>query len=200
MNEKAEKLYSELINSKGLPSNEERRSVLNENMENLLSKDINCFSCTGLCCTFVSNSMQTDPIQTLELYTFLHKNKRWNEELISELKEVIRNNRLDYEIQTGLGSTFRRTYTCPFFNKGPKGCSIDPEWKPFGCLGFNARSPGASEGSDCTSDMNLLKKREDLYEAKEDISNSYLKELLGLDWDKLPMPVALLKLDEILKE
>lgn len=183
-----------------MPNYEQRRSVLNSNMQNLLKSEINCFSCSGLCCTFVSNSMQTDPIQTLELYIFLQREKRWNEDLVEELEEVIRNNRLDYEIQTGLGSSFRRTYTCPFYNKGPKGCSIDPEWKPFGCLGFNARTPGASEGSDCSSDLDLLKRRESMYEEAENVSNRYLIEELKLDWEKLPMPVALLKLDKILKD
>ncbi|WP_157765822.1 hypothetical protein [Halobacteriovorax marinus] len=196
MTNKAQNLYEHLLSSFELPNYAVRRSVLNENMNSLLDREINCFSCSGLCCTFVSNSMQTDPVQTLELYLFLKDNNRWNDELIAELKEVIRNNRLDYEIQTGAGSMFRRTYTCPFYNKGPKGCSISPEWKPFGCLGFNANSSGASEGSDCHSDLELLQKREDLFEGREELANHYLKEKLDLYWDKLPMPVALLELNK----
>ncbi len=200
MNEKAEKLYNNLLSRGDIAGSQERRAVLNENMKSLLKEGVNCFSCSGLCCTFVSNSMQTDAIQTLELYLYLNNESRWNEELIAELKEVVRNNRLDYEIQTGFGSSFRRTYTCPFYNKGPKGCSIAPEWKPYGCLGFNARSPGASEGSDCASDLKILKIREEKNEAMEEVANEYLKKELGLDWDKLPMPVALLRLSEAVKE
>ena len=200
MDQKAQTLYSSLVGEHGLAVGKERRKILRENMVNLLSKGVNCYSCTGLCCTFVANSMQTDAIQTLELYLFLKENNRWNEELVSELKEVIKNNRLEYEIQTGIGTSFRRTYTCPFYNKGPKGCSIEPESKPYGCLGFNARTPGASEGSDCTSDLELLNRREDQNQDMEQVANSYLKSKLSLNWDRLPMPVALLRLNESLEK
>lgn len=178
------------------PLYENRRDILIQKMGALIEKKINCFSCSGLCCTFVSNSMQTDPIQTLELYKFLLERDRINEGLITELQDVIRNNRLDNEISTGKGSTFRRTYTCPFYKKGEKGCTISPSHKPYGCLSFNARSPNAIEGSDCGPDFEQLKKREIKHEMKEQLANNFLKEEMTLYWDKKPMPVALLEFIE----
>ena len=175
------------------PLYEKRRDILLQNMGTLIEKGINCYSCTGLCCTFISNSMKTDPVQTLELYKFLLDRERINDELITELKDVIRNNRLDNEISTGRGSSFRRTYTCPFYKKGEKGCTISPSHKPYGCLSFNARSANASEGSDCAPDFELLKEREARYEEIEQQANEFLKKELNLYWDKMPMPVALLE-------
>ncbi|OUR93518.1 hypothetical protein A9Q84_18775 [Halobacteriovorax marinus] len=200
MNLKAKKIYHHLTSELSLANSESRRSILNGAMDELSSKSINCFSCTGKCCTFISNSMQTDAIQTLELYLYLQEQGMWNDELILELKEVVRNNRLDYEIQTGLGSSFRRTYTCPFYNKGPKGCSIAPESKPFGCLAFNPVSECAQGGESCASDIPLLQEREDSFEQAEEKSNEYLKKIFSFHWDKLPMPVALLEMGEKLKE
>jgi len=200
MDLKAIKIYQHLLSELNLPNSESRRAPLNSAMDELSSKSINCFSCTGKCCTFISNSMQTDPIQTLELYIYLHEKNMWSDELVLELKEVIRNNRLDYEIQTGLGSSFRRTYTCPFYSEGPKGCSIDPESKPFGCLAFNALSECAVGGENCASDIPLLQTREDKFEALEAKSNKYLSDLFSFYWEKIPMPVALLEIHEKLKD
>ena len=195
----AENLYSLLLEKFELCDNISRRQVLIDSMNELEQSGINCQSCSGCCCTFISNSMQTDGVQTLELYIYLHKKNMWNDSLVLRLEEVIRNNRLDYEISTGQGSTFRRTYTCPFYNTGPRGCSIDPSSKPFGCLAFNALSKGVSAGENCKSNIEILKEREDLYEHNELKSNSYIKSKLKLDWEKLPMPVALLKLHESLE-
>jgi Fe-S-cluster containining protein len=200
MLETANEIYRDLLENHSLKDNFQRREVLIDSMKNLKNSGINCQSCTGLCCTFISNSMQTDPIQTLELYQYLLTNEMWNEKLVQELNEVIRNNRLDYEISTGAGSSFRRTYTCPFYNKGPKGCSISPESKPFGCLGFNAFDEDVSGGENCKSDIEVLKKREDLFEENEQKVNHYLKTTLNLYWDKLPMPVALIELDKALRK
>lgn len=200
MSIKAKNIYQHLLLELGLPDNDSRRSPLNKAMDDLNSKSINCFSCTGKCCTFISNSMQTDPVQTLELYIYLHDEKMWNDELVLELEEVIRNNRLNYEIQTGLGSSFRRTYTCPFYSEGPKGCSIAPTSKPFGCLAFNAISECATGGESCASDIPLLQKREDEFEKLEAISNKYLSDLFSLYWEKTPMPVALLEMHKKLKD
>ncbi|WP_127718465.1 hypothetical protein [Halobacteriovorax sp. HLS] len=196
MIEKAKDLYAQLIHAQELVDNSTRRKVLIDSMRELEASGVNCQSCTGCCCTFISNSMQTDGVQTLELYIYLHDKEMWNDSLISRLNEVIKNNRLDYEISTGQGSSFRRTYTCPFYNSGPKGCSISPESKPFGCLAFNALGKGVSAGENCTSNIEVLKQREDIFENNEQRANVYLKSILSLDWDKLPMPVALLRLHE----
>lgn len=190
MREKALEIYEEL----GISSNSMRRDLLINSMKSLESTGINCQSCTGLCCTFISNSMQTDAIQTLELYIYLQNENMWNDELIEELELVVKNNRLDYEISTGAGSSFRRTYTCPFYNKGPKGCSISPEYKPYGCLAFNANGQNVNKGEDCSSNKEFLLERDSTYVNIENLANDSLKKTLSFDWDKLPMPVALLEI------
>jgi Fe-S-cluster containining protein len=192
MIEKAVEIYKNL----GISSNTERRELLVNSMKSLKSDGVNCQSCTGLCCTFVSNSMQTDPIQTLELYIYLQNENMWNDQLVEELGEVVKNNRLDYEISTGARSSFRRTYTCPFYNKGPKGCSISPESKPYGCLAFNAKAKDTKEGENCSLNTEFLIERDNKYSQIEQAANDSLKKLFGLDWDKLPMPVALLNLHQ----
>ena len=190
MIDKALEMYKNL----GISPNSERRDLLINSMKSLENSGVNCQSCTGLCCTFISNSMQTDPIQTLELYIYLQNEKMWNDELIEELKNVVKNNRLDYEISTGAGSSFRRTYTCPFYNKGPKGCSISPEYKPYGCLAFNAKAQNIKEGENCSSNTEFLTQRDDVYNEEEEKANSLIKEKMNLNWSKLPMPVSLLEL------
>lgn len=198
MSKSPEEIYDFLKESLSLKDNIERRKVLTDSMNKLKGSGVNCLSCTGLCCTFISNSMQTDPVQTLELYLYLRETGMWNEDLIKDLLDVIKNNRLDYEIPSGNRSSFRRTYTCPFYNKGPKGCSISPDSKPFGCLGFNAFDENVSDGKNCKSDLSLLKKREDEFSQCEKMSNDYLKKSLNLYWDKLPMPLALIELHKVL--
>jgi hypothetical protein len=138
--------------------------------------------------------MQTDAIQTIEIYEELQRTNRFTTELISELESSVRSNRLDNEISTGKNSTFRRTYTCPFLVKGPQGCSLSRTIKPYGCLGFNPESSKISETGHCSSNVNLLKVRDDEFSLKEENANNILKKDLNLDWDKYPMPLALLKM------
>ena len=82
----------------------------------------------------------------------------------------------------------RKTYTCPFYTPGPTGCSIHPDWKPYGCLAFNPRRPGVTSGGHCASDQDLLLKRETGGEAE---TNTALREQHKLDWSTAPLPIAL---------
>lgn len=176
-----------------------RREGLISRMDELEKQGIHCFDCIGNCCTFESNSMQTSPIETVEVYLWLKSEGRWDTSL-EEIKESIRLYRLDKEIATGDGTFFRRTYTCPFFKVQSKGCSLSRSIKPYGCLGFNPTETGVKEGVSCTIAKDALEKRapDDLdFESK---ANQWLKNLLGLYWDKLPLPLALVKIDELLSE
>ena len=106
---------------------------------------------------------------------FLVSEGRWNPELFVRLSETIRKYRLDQDVGDGRRS-LRKTYTCPFYSGSRHGCTIAPTHKPTGCLAFNPRSPGLTEGGDCASDTRLLSQ-----EPPDDA-------------DKHPIPVALLNL------
>lgn len=189
-------LYDEI----GLKSSKDRRLVLINKMNTLKCEEINCFSCSGDCCTFIANSMQVDPLQTLELYFFLKDSERINDELINSLKDTVGHYRLDYDMDVGSGQLFRRTYTCPFFSEGAKGCSISRTVKPYGCLGFNSSVRDAKGGNVCFSDLDILKERDKLHCGDESAANDIIRQKLNIFWNKLSMPVALLQFIELLKE
>ncbi|MFZ4715015.1 MAG: hypothetical protein ACOYL6_14945 [Bacteriovoracaceae bacterium] len=163
-----------------------------ESMDSLQQKNINCYSCVGLCCTFESNAMQVTPQEALDVLMLLHSQNRINNELIKELQTTVTQYRLDKELSTGRNSTLRRFYTCTFYKPGDKGCTLTKEDKPYGCLGYNAKEEKAVIQNQCGSDLSLL--------ALQDQSNQddewalKLKEELNLYWIKLPLPVALLDL------
>ena len=138
-------------------SNVERRQVLLNEMESLAKSGINCSSCSGTCCTSFANSMQITQIEALDILHFLKSEGRFNEELKNNLIKCIDEYRLDYEISTTRGIPIRRTYTCPFFEPGPKGCSIDLRSKPYGCLAFNPNEKNSKGGAACSSNKEILK-------------------------------------------
>ncbi len=51
------------------------------------------------------------------------------------------------EAGDGRRSLARRRYTCPFYEE--PGCALPFDVKPLGCLAFNPRSAGQTEGGDC---------------------------------------------------
>jgi len=171
-----------------------RRSLLLEGMQTLEYQNITCKDCTGRCCTYQANSMQMTPVETQDLYDYLKENSLWNKALVNRLKKNIQEFRLDKEISTGRNSSFRRSYTCPFFKHESLGCPIPTEAKPYGCLAFNAISSGVRDGENCKSDLELLSKRES---EDEDSMNKELTHLHGLYWEKLPIPMALLEWDKL---
>ena len=52
----------------------DRRKILVHEMGRLFRNKINCFSCQGVCCTFVANSMQITLIEAFDIYFFLKEN------------------------------------------------------------------------------------------------------------------------------
>ena len=170
-----------------------RRSLLIEAMASLEGKAIHCFQCSGTCCTSVANSMQITPLETLEIVEGLQASGVELKEVESKLKETIQQYRLDYELSTGKKGIkqLRRTYTCPFYSPGPKGCALSRSIKPYGCLAFNPKMAG-DNGSSCSSMIDLLETREKNHQSFEDIANQKIREAYGIDWDKLDLPRALL--------
>ncbi|MBC99400.1 MAG: hypothetical protein CME63_16775 [Halobacteriovoraceae bacterium] len=173
-----------------------RRENLIVNMQSLETKNINCSSCQGKCCTMMANSMMMTPIETMDLYKYLKDEGLWTNELIDKLTSCIKDFRLAEQLDLGRGRVFRRTYTCPFYLNQFPGCPLPRSVKPYGCLAFNPGQGTPSDGEGCHSELALLEKREDLVESEEDL-NQLLKERMNLTWEKLPIPVALLEMDKV---
>lgn len=144
----------------------------------------------------MANSMQTTPLETVEVVNWLKDQGRIDQDLIDKLKKCIADFRLDVEISTGRNSSFRRTYTCPFFKDQSLGCSIAPEVKPYGCLGFNPKKANIVDGEDCISNIELLNERDLMFSVLEQTENAKLVKELSLSWGKLPFPNALLDVME----
>ncbi len=168
-----------------------RRQVLIETMNGLETEEITCANCPGHCCTFVGNSMQMTTVEALDLYFYLADNDLWNEELEEKLKENIKEFRLDHRPSIGGGHFMRKTYTCPFFLFQSKGCPIPPQFKPYGCLGFNPSQQKELEGKSCSSSQVLLEAREEAVKDEERECKN-IRESLHLAWDKETIPSALL--------
>lgn len=169
-----------------------RRRELILDMKRRAETGSHCGNCSGVCCTFLANSMQITPVEARDLKAWLLKENRWNEECRQSLRDCVRKFRLDQDAGDGR-RTLRKTYTCPFYRPGPLGCSISPKHKPYGCLAFNARRPGITDGGDCASDLGLLAARES---TPENDCNARLREEWRLPFEKAPIPVALLALPE----
>ena len=172
----------------------ERRQIIISQMNQISKKGINCQGCVGTCCTSLANSMQISPLEAQDLLDFLKSSGRLTTQLKEDLLDCVKKYRLDHEISTTRGIPFRRTYTCPFFTPGPKGCSIDPEYKPYGCLSFNPQEKNANGGSSCFSNSDIYQKREDEFIWKEGGLNKKIIEGLNLSWNKKSIPQALLDL------
>ncbi|RPJ69311.1 MAG: hypothetical protein EHM20_16540 [Alphaproteobacteria bacterium] len=172
-----------------------RRSVLINEMAGLTNQKIHCFNCSGTCCTFSANSMKITPIEAFEILISLEVTKDNLSEIKTNLQKNIQDYRLDFEISLGRknNSILRKTYTCPFFVAGSKGCTIKKDLKPYGCLGFNPRIEN-DNGGQCLSNVDLLEERENAQLDNEQIANDFLKNELKLDWEKLEIPKAVLSL------
>jgi len=191
---KTTEYLEQLYQNFDLDPGNKRRSVITDSMDDLGSKGINCHNCPGYCCTYAHNSMLMTPLETVELLDFLISENRVNEKLIENLKANVKEFRLDKEIFIGKGREFRRNYTCPFFLDGPKGCSVSPGSKPYGCLGFNPTEAGVTVRGRCTSDLNALQLREDQYITQEQKASDKVTKDMGLYWTKKNIPSALLEL------
>ena len=181
----------------------ERRSALLSEMDSLTQQGIDCRHCTGVCCTSVANSMKVTPLETLDIfYALWTQNKQQEENVISFLdrislmmKHCIVQYRLDVEIPSnGKREFLRRTYTCPFFAHKNLGCTINRDYRPYGCLGFNPLTAHNLDGEKCSINNNVHRERELLHHAHEELENREVSQRYHLYFNKLPLPVALLHL------
>jgi Fe-S-cluster containining protein len=175
-----------------IPNKISRRKLIIDEMAHLELSKIHCFNCDGHCCTKQSNSMKITPLETYELLQFLMKNIE-TENLKLKLLENIKEFRLDHEVYTGkkASSSFRKTYTCPFYSPGSKGCSIEINSKPYGCLAFNPKLLN-DNGSQCGLNANIFEQREQHFESEERLANKFIIAELELNWEKLEIPRALM--------
>lgn len=178
-------------------SGRQRRQILIDEMETLTNKKVHCFNCSGTCCTFSANSMQITPIEAFEIILSLEVSPEQLPEIKKNLQTTILNYRLDHEIFLGkkVNSLLRKTYTCPFFVQGSKGCTIKKDLKPYGCLGFNPRIEN-DNGSQCHSNTELLENRQMTEQEYEEEANNFLRTELKLTWIKLEIPKAVLEIIE----
>lgn len=169
-----------------------RRKYLLEQMNQLKEQDITCSSCEGFCCTYRANSIQITPLEAADMLAYLGE---LTPELTKRLEDNIQEFRLDKEVYISRGKTLRRTYTCPFFKHESLGCAIAPEYKPYGCLGFNALEKNVSEFGKCGSNEEVLQKTDELQSSE----NQQYKQKYSISWDKKPIPMALIELSNHLK-
>lgn len=161
----------------------ERRKLLLDANRTLNEKGVDCSGCVGECCTSRSNSMQITRVEAEDIRTHLLNAGLWSEALVARLRDCVREYRLAIELpRFGRRQNLRRTYTCPFYSAGPRGCSLPREVKPYGCLAFNPVRPGAAGLTDgCRSDQESLARAD----ARSPASG-----------DKLPIPLALIRLSD----
>lgn len=171
-----------------------RRQPLNSSMKELNDAGKDCSNCSGLCCTYAHNSMLITPLEALELYCYLQRKDRLNEDLFSKLNSNIKEFRLDKDLVIGRGREFRRNYTCPFYKDQSLGCSISPKHKPYGCLGFNSTVPGVNKAGFCKVYEDAHLEREQKFSDLESQANAKVMKDLNLYWDKKSIPVALIEL------
>ena len=104
-----------------------------------------------------------------------------------KLDECIKYFRLDHDLGNGSKTFIRRNYTCPFFKGSELGCTIDPSFKPYGCLAFNLAG-SEKEGVDCYSESRFLEKIDE--DGARLSENNKVKKLLGISWEKAYIPIA----------
>lgn len=193
-------LLAEVSSIAPLPAARERRVKLVEEMGTLDSTGLSCRDCSGFCCTNEHNSMQVDPIQTLELLAWLEGEGRLNQDLEESVESAIGQFRLDREFSLGRGRELRQRYTCPFYIGKSKGCSVSRYAKPYGCLAFNPLEENVTAPGKCASNTQVLIAREDSYSEREREANAFIKERLRLYWDKKNLPFAIKDMMRALSE
>jgi hypothetical protein len=169
-----------------------RRELLINRMNALESQGMGCVGCPGTCCTFEANSMLITPIEAKELYDYLKKEKLLSSELKSKLQACVTQYRLEPKYITSKRSYLRKTYTCPFFNHQELGCPLPREIKPYGCLAFDSHHVELKASEHCYSETEILEKRELLHPEEKDMNLQLIREF-NLQWEKSPIPNALIE-------
>lgn len=169
------------------------RNLLTNNMTKLDSQEKNCLSCTGVCCTVSRNSMMVTPLEAYELYLNLMKKIQNQELLWKKVESAFKEFGLDREIYVK-NKLMRKNYTCPLFKLESFGCPVDPESKPFGCLGYNPTKEKVLDGESCSSDIIILEQVENEIKKDFEMSNLEIRKQFNLSFEKTNIPAALLEL------
>jgi len=157
-----------------------RRGELLRVMDELATQEHDCSRCSGVCCTFVANSMLITPLEALDIAAHLLAAGADIQALLQRLGESAAAQGLDRPLPGDGRRTFgRRRYTCPFFGHGALGCSLPRDAKPYGCLAFNPRRAGQTDGGDCGSPG-----------VETRAGELELTRSLGLGDESAPIPVA----------
>jgi hypothetical protein len=91
--------------------------------------------------------MAITEIEAQDIIDFLLKGGRSRSEILDMVNDCIV--RFGLDSKAARQGLIRKTYTCPFFAGKKLGCSIAGESKPIGCLRFNPRVGGQTEGGNC---------------------------------------------------
>jgi hypothetical protein len=161
-------------------------------MNVLESQGMGCIGCPGTCCTFEANSMLITPLEANELFNYLKEENLLTNELKSKLQECIAQYRLEPKYIASKRSYLRKTYTCPFFNHHELGCPLPREIKPYGCLAFDSHHIELKASEHCYSETHILEKRELLHPEEKEM-NLRLISGFNLQWEKSPIPNALIE-------
>ena len=146
-------------------------------MKQLAAAGKTCASCSGVCCTFVANSMQVTPSEAAALIENLKKKNLLTLELKDHCLQTVSRFSLDRPLPgTGQRTLLRRRYTCPLFQHKSLGCPLDAESKPYGCLAFNPQLPGETKGTSCRSDQTLLEETEKLIAIEGSTETKHLEK------------------------
>lgn len=185
-------MKNEILTFSELKKRKSRRETINSAMSDLMAEGKDCNHCVGHCCTFEHNSMQVTPLEALDVYACLEEDGRITDELVEHLEENITHYRLDKDPASIGKKSFRRYYTCPFYQDRALGCSLDRDSKPYGCLAFNPNSKLVSTPGYCTSNNDVLMLQNNTFGNKEELDNQFLRDKLGIYWNKMNLPNALL--------
>jgi hypothetical protein len=169
-----------------------RRELLMMRMDELESQGMACHGCSGTCCTFEANSMLVTPGEGLEIFTYLKDQNRLTEILRLKLQDCITHYRLLPKFDQSGRSYLRKSYTCPFFHHHELGCSLPKTIKPYGCLAFNSHHKEMKAKEFCFSEINSLSEDE-TNRREEQEENTQIKKRLNLNWEKSPIPNAVLE-------
>ena len=158
-----------------------RRSLLLGRDQQLAQAGMGCADCTGVCCTYVANSVCVTELEARDIYSYLEREGKLDAAMVRSWKETIRKNGLDRPPAGNGRRTFsRKRYTCSFFTQKSLGCPLPKFIKPYGCLGFNPSAKGVTAGVGCASQQDLLREQQ--------TCNGGLRE------ETWPLPVALMRL------
>lgn len=169
-----------------------RRELLINKMNVLESQGMGCVGCPGTCCTYEANSMLITPLETKELVDYLIKEKLLTNELKLKLESCVSQYRLEPKFTNSKRSYLRKTYTCPFFNHQELGCPFPREVKPYGCLAFDSHHVELKASEHCYSETDILEKRELLHPEEKEMNQQLIREF-NLQWEKSPIPNALIE-------